>query len=344
MIPATIKPKGTDGFQMALFGATTLLGKAIRENLEKRSFPAQSMRLFDRTERQGTVAEFQGEAVLVTSPDPDLLDRVDIAFLCGSPEDSQPYLGWPAEKEFVAIDLSKASTGNPDIPVIHYRLNRSRIHLRERIIASPSPVSQALSTVLSPLQKALGIRSAVATVFPPASDRGDEGVDELFRQTVNILNFQEVPKEVFSRQLAFNLIPHYSPAGVTDRTDPQITIARETVKILEVDFPLQVGVVQAPVFHCHSMLLWVQLVNSATGEEVSRILGDQADLTVLGPGGGPTTPVELVGNDRIHVQTLDPSSPGMDSCWLWMVSDSLRTGAALNAVRIAELLIGKGEK
>ncbi len=344
MIPATIKPKGAKGFQMALFGATTLLGKALRESLERRSFPARSLRLFDRAEREGTLAEFQGEAMVVTSPDPDLLDNVDIAFLCGSSEDSRSYLDWPAEKQFVAIDLSKASTGNPAIPVIHYRLNRSRIHLRERIIASPSPVSQALSTVLSPLQKALGIRSAVVTVFPPVSDRGEEGIDELFRQTVNILNFQEVPKEIFNRQLAFNLIPHFSPAGVSEEADPRAAIARETVKILEADFPMQVGVVQAPVFHCHSLLLWVQFGKSGTGAEIRRLLDRQADLTVPDPGGEAATPAELTGKEQILVQPLDSFPGRTDSCWLWMVSDSLRAGAALNAVRIAEVLIGRGEK
>lgn len=340
-----IKPKGAEGLQVALFGATSLLGQALRECLDRRSFPIGSMRLFDRPGKEGQITEFRKEAVLVTAPDPDLLDRLDLAFLCGDPEESRGYLDWPREKDFVAIDLSTASNRDPAIPVIHCGLNRSRLHRKHQVIASPSPIAHALASILSPLQHSPGIVSVVTTVFLPASDRGEPGLNELYRQTVDLLNFHDITREVFPRQLAFNLIPAGLEGG--DRPAPgtaRPAFAAETLRVLEAGFPFEVGLLMVPVFHCHSLLVWVSLRDPVTPETIGGRLEGQKDLVVVRDAAGGATPVELAGREAIHVRPL--GAPGVPAAthWLWVVADNLRTGAALNAVRLAEFLVGEDKE
>jgi aspartate-semialdehyde dehydrogenase len=336
----TIKPKTADGLQVALFGATSLLGQALRECLDERSFPVGSIRLYDQPEKEGHLTEFRKEAVLVTAPDPETLDRLDLAFLCGAPEECRAFLGWPQEKGFVAIDLSTASTRDPAVPVVHCGLNRSHFQLRRNIIASPGPIAQALASILAPLHSQLEISSAVASVFLPASTRGEEGLTELYRQTVDLLNFQEISRDIFQRQLAFNLVPvdlegEGHPHGGASGT----AIAAETLKVLEAGFPLDVGLLMVPVFHCHSFLVWIDCRAPLAPEEIGALLGEQKDLEVLRDGAGEMTPVELAGRKSIHVRPLGVPGRAETSHWLWVVADNLRSGAVLNAVRLAELLV-----
>lgn len=344
MKEATIKPKGSDGLHLALFGATTRQGIALRECLDKRSFPVHSIHLFDRKEKEGSLTEFRKEPVLVTTPDPDLLGPVDLAFFCGDPEENRHYLKWPAERGFVAIDLSTASSGNPAVPIIHYQVNRSRLQLRKKVIASPGPFSQALSTILSPLHGSIGVDAVVATIYPPVSDHGEDGLNELYRQTVNLLNFQEVPKEIFRRQLAFNLIPR-PLLDPSHEPEPSVEgrIREETLRILETDFSLEIASIQAPVFHCHSMLLSIQFRIEPSAEEIRDLLGHSVEFHMISEGTEKTSPAELAGVDALHVHHLGAPAERRKSHWMWIVSDNLRAGAVMNAVRLAEYLVGRDE-
>ncbi|MBI4161115.1 MAG: hypothetical protein HY509_01555 [Acidobacteria bacterium] len=328
-------PAAGPGYRLALFGATTLIGKALRECLERGAFPVRSLRLFAGPGGEGSLTEFRDEPILVTRPDPDLAGGIDLAFLCGGPEESAPFLPWAEAKGFLAIDLSTASSRDPEVPIVHHRLNPSRLRRRPGVIGSPGPVAHALCTLLAPLRDAFGVAGAVVVAFPPAADRGEEGIEELHRQTVSLLNFQAAPRGVFPRQVAFNLVP----AGAGQ----EAAIAAETRRVLEAEFPLEILTLQAPVFHGHSLLVRVETCSPATPAEIADRLRGEPDLRVPEAGGEGITPVEVCGREGIHVLPFPAGPAPATGRWLWLVADDLRAGAAWNAVRLAERLLGGTE-
>src|SRR6185436_15296468 len=194
-----------------------LAAQGVKDLLAARGFPSASLRLFaSSTDEGSSLTEFKGEAMLVTEPDIDTLDNLDIAFLCGSPEEGGRYLDWPARAGFVAVDLTGASIQGT-APPVNVSVNPGAIPAGPGVIATPHPIAQLLSTLLAPLGKGCGLREAIAVVLQPASQRGGPGIDELYKQAASLLSFSELPREVFGRQLAFNLIPGFLGEGPHDR-------------------------------------------------------------------------------------------------------------------------------
>src|SRR5256712_5505509 len=193
---------------LALFAATPLRAKGVKDHLVARSSPAASVRLFTSSgDSESNLSEFAGEAMLVTTPDLEALGSLDIAFLCGSSRDGARYLGWAERAGFVAIDLTGAANSSPGVPVVNTGVNPEAIAGSAAVIATPHPVSQLLSTLLAPLRRHGGLREASAVVLQPASHFDAAGIDELYQQAISLMNFQEMPKEIFGRQLAFNVLP-----------------------------------------------------------------------------------------------------------------------------------------
>ncbi|HEU4403294.1 MAG TPA: Asd/ArgC dimerization domain-containing protein [Candidatus Polarisedimenticolia bacterium] len=332
---------------LALFDATTLIAKAVKEQLVARSFPKASVRLFtSRNDPDANLTEFGGEAMLVTDPDIDALDGLDIAFLCGTPREGGLYLDWPARKGFVAIDLTSAASEMEEIPLVNAAVNPEAISRRPGIIAIPHAVSQILSTLLAPVLRGPGLQQAAAVVFQPASGCGDEGIEELYQQTVGLLNFREVPSAVFGRQIAFNLVPTslYGEGAVPGGAQPR-ALAREVQRVTGGGYELSVEVVLVPVFHCHAVLLYLVLPSGATRTNLMTAFARSPEIRVAGPG-EPATPVDEAGKPGIVLAGARQAREG-SAFWIWAVTDDLQAGTALNAVRIAEYLLtpapGRGD-
>lgn len=326
------------GANLALFEAGTLVAKGVKEQLVERRFPVASMRLYtSRHDPDANLSEFNGEAMFVSEPDVDALGPLDIAFFCGTPPEGDRYLDWPRQQGFTAIDLSSAARRDAAAPLVNAAVNPDQLRGLPRVIATPHPVSLMLSTVLAPLARGCGLDSASAVVLEPVSEAGDEGISELYRQTVGVLNFQEWPQEVFGRQVAFNLVPAFAwgergdPAGSSGSR-----IEREVRSIAAGRFDLAVAVVVAPVFHCHAAMLRVVLPDGKGRRDLDACLGSVPDIRVEA-GESTLTPVDRAGEPGIFVAS--PREAGSTRAfWLWVVSDNLKAGAALNAVRIAEVL------
>ena len=325
---------------LAVFDATTFLARGIKEQLVERSFPVASMRLFtSQVSEEVILNEFAGEPKLVTAPDLEALEQLDIAFLCGAREDGARFLPWAARKGFAAIDLTTAACEAPDVPLVNAGVNLKSIPRGAGIIATPHPVALLLSTLLDPIRRGCGLREAVAVVFEPASHSGEAGIEELYRQTVGVLNFQEAPRDVFGRQLAFNMIPSFiRRAGGPDDTGAPGRIERQVLRVTEGEYRLAVEVVQAPVFHVHAALLRVVLEEGRDGADLAGALGDGREIRVLGEG-DPATPVERAGQSGVVVSGIRSAGEAPPAFWLWALFDNLISGAALNAVRIAEALM-----
>jgi aspartate-semialdehyde dehydrogenase len=323
---------------IAVFEATSLNAKGLKDHLAARSFPAASVRLFTSSDDpDANLSEFGGEAMLVTRPDLDTLGDLDIAFLCGRAADAAPYLDWPLRAGFTAIDLTPAS--GPAAPLVNVGVNPEVVVTGPGVIAAPGPIPYLLSSLLAPIQRGPGLRQVVAVVFQPASEWGERGIEELYQQTLGLLNFKDLPREVFGDQLAFNLIPGLLARGegTADGADAE-RAAADVVRIVGGGYDLSVQSVLAPVFHCHAALLRVTLRSGRGREDVVRALRGGAGLTLAAPG-DRATPVGRAGTAGILVAGIRPAGEG--SFWLWAVGDNLAGGSALNAVRIAETLVGR---
>ncbi|MGH9749851.1 MAG: Asd/ArgC dimerization domain-containing protein [Candidatus Polarisedimenticolia bacterium] len=326
---------------IALFEATTLLAKGLKDQLVARAFPTASVRLFTSSEDpDANLTDFGGEAMLVARPDPDALGSLDLAFLCGTGTEPFPYHEWARRIGFTAIDLTAASPERTGVPVVNVAVNPEAIPPAPSVIAAPGPMAQILSSVLAPIRRGPGLRAATAVVFQPASGSGEGAIDELYRQTLGVLNFQDLPTAVHGSQLAFNLIPSSAYAGgaMPGGSDPA-RLRQEVLRVTGDGYGLEVEVVLAPVFHCHTVLLRVVLPEGRQPSELPEALRSAPDLE-LAPPGKAVTPVGRAGKPGILVGGVRPAEEG--SAWLWAAADDLVGGTTLNAVRIAETILETG--
>lgn len=327
---------------LAVFEATSLTAKGVKEQLVARSFPAASMRLYTSSrDPEANLSEWNGEAMLVTAPDEEALGRLDIAFLCGTRKEGALYLDWPRRRGFVAIDLTSAASGSERVPLINASVNPEAIARHPAVIATPHPAAQMVSSLLAPIHKGPGLLEATVVVFQPASALGDAGIEELYQQTVGLLNFREIPRELFGRQVAFNLVPSslYAGEGVPGDAHPR-RLQDEVLRVTGGAYGLSLEVVLAPVFHCHAVLARVALPRG-TGRSDLMAAFERSDDVRLARAGHPPTPVDQAGKPGIALAGFEPAG-GESAFWFWAVADDLHAGAALNAVRIAETVLAGG--
>jgi len=335
---ANLAPGPARAVNLALFDSSTLVGKGVKTHLVRRRFPAGKVRLFDTgaVEAGGNLGEFNGEPQLALRPALEEMKEVDLAFFCGELGTGRQYLDWPERGRFVAIDLTLSAGDRRDIPVVNACVNINATQRHRGILASPHSASQFLSTVLAPLARRLPVSEVVSLVMQPASEAGERGIAELYQQTVGLLNFTDVPKDLFGRVLAFNLLPaSLGPDGGSGEE----RVAREVAAILGgTAFPHAVKILLVPVFHCHAFVSWVRFSREVTPAGIREVLAEQPSLRIH-EGSGGATPAELAGEENIVLGEIrpDPSTPA--GFWLWGVTDNLATGVALNAVRIAEELV-----
>jgi aspartate-semialdehyde dehydrogenase len=327
---------------LALFDADTLTAKGIKDLLVSRSFPTASMRLFaTRSAPETNLSEFAGEAMLIAEPDPDALGRLDLAFLCGTAEEGSRYLDWPRAKGFVGIDLTTASNETEGVPLVNMTVNPEQVSPSPGLIATPHPIGQFVSSLLAPVVQGCGLVEAAVVVFQPASECGAAGIEELYQQALGLLNFRDQPRQVFGRQLAFNLIPASlyeaaeAPGGA--RRD---RLEREIKRVTGGAYRLSLEVVLAPIFHCHTALAHLTLPAAAGRDGLLTCYADSQEIT-LGRAGEPATPVERAGMAGVRIAAVEPGGSA-STFWTWAISDNLVSGSALNAVRIAETLLDKG--
>lgn len=323
---------------LAIFDATTLIAKGVKEQLVERAFPVASMRLFSsRSGDEAALSEFNREAMLVGAPDLDALGSLDIAFLCGTREEGALYLEWAGRAGFVAVDLTTASNGSVGVPLVNAAVNPDAIPADPVLIATPHAISLFLSSLLAPLRRC-GLQQASVVVFQPASHRGEEGIEELYRQTTGLLNFQEVSQQVFSRQLAFNLIPpSFAPEAPESDRNLSDEISREVSQVLGQALALSVEVIQAPVFHCQSAMVHAVLEQGRTKEDLLEACRRSEDIVVDERGNG-ATPVDRAGKPGIFLAGVRAAEME-SSFWLWSLCDDGVSGNGLNAVRIAETVL-----
>lgn len=330
-----------EGSRIAFFGSTSLLAKEIRSALERRSFHAADVKLYDE-EGVGTLSEYEGEALLAVRPDEDAIVGLDIAFMCGTPGQTAPYLDWPLRRGFVAIDLSGASRGRSGVPLVHTEINPGAITggngggaAVPAIIGSPHPISHNLASLVAALREEGEVVEVEAFALRPASELGEPGIDELYRQTVSLLNFASVPQEVFGRQLAFNVLPS---TGAPREGDGPLDerIEAETAALLDLE-PGRVTIRSAfvAIFHGHALAVTLEFANPPSLEALRSRIGSTRGLRLVEEV-ADFSPVDLAGEEAVALTPPRAEARRPRRVRLWSFCDNLKGGAALNAVRIAE--------
>jgi len=323
--------------KVAIVGASTLKGREVKTVLNERKFPVSKMVLMDSDEDLGRVSEFDGEPVFSFTINESSFEFLDLVFFAGDPNTTQIYAPLARQNRFVSIDLTHAFSKDRQIPMyLEDQMGTGLpIQPHQGMICSPHPAVISIAIILKRLSLQREVRNCVISIFEPASERGNTGVEELEQQTLNIFSFHKGPQMVFDRQLAFNLLSRLGDEAREKLIDVEEIISSQLRALLEGTCVLPaLTLIQAPIFHSHSFSIFVEMDHAAEVAEVESLLGSD-HLTVIQSADEPPSPVQVAGTDTIQIGGMKRDFLNPKGFWFWAVSDNLRL-SALNAVAAAE--------
>jgi aspartate-semialdehyde dehydrogenase len=331
---------GINLYRVAIVGATSLKGKEIAEVLRERNFPAIDVRLLDDDESLGQLEAVGDEMNFVQSIRSEQFERVDFAFFSADPRSTRN--NWKVARDLgdTIVDLTFALEEEPGASVRSPWIERQTSHLvAPELQPGPVVVAHPAATVLALLALRIGsaikVERLVATVFEPASENSQKGMDELHEQTVNLLSFQELPKNVFDTQVAFNMVARYGQRSNLALDAVSQRIRRHYRKIAPGAVEPALQVLQAPVFHGHAFSIYLETENPVAVADLSQALSGEHVVVSGSPEDTPTN-VSAAGQEDILVSvTADANQK--NGVWLWVTTDNLRL-AALAAVECAETM------
>lgn len=328
---------------VAVVGATTLVGETLVELLEQRKFPLGQLYLLDWGDAVAKRIDFNQAKIAVQDIAGFDFSKVGLALFCASEEITAEFAPQAVEAGCVVIDHSALYRNEPDIPLVIPEINPQAIaaYSQRGIIASPSAVTIQMLLCVHPLQTAVGIEHISATVCAAVSEFGRAGVEELAGQTANLLNMRPIESQVFSQQIAFNVLPQVGGLEENGYSIQEAGLVRESRKILD-DPSLKVSptILQVPVFFGHGMVLTIQTQKPIEPGQAHKLLSKSSALSVIEADAEvPTAVTEAAANDAIYVGRLRADISQECGVTLWAVGDNCRKGAALNSVQIAEILV-----
>ncbi|PIP97247.1 MAG: aspartate-semialdehyde dehydrogenase [Rhodobacterales bacterium CG18_big_fil_WC_8_21_14_2_50_71_9] len=331
------------GYRVAVVGATGNVGREMLNILAEREFPVDEIAVLASRKSLGTQVSF-GDRTLKTT-DLDTFDFAgwDIALFSIGAEATRTYAPRAAAAGCVVIDNSSLYRMDRDVPLIVPEVNPDAImdYAKKNIIANPNCSTAQLVVTLKPLHDRARIKRVVVATYQSVSGAGKEGMDELWLQTKGIyVPGQERAPSKFTKQIAFNVIPHIDVFLDDGQTKEEWKMVAETKKILDPKIKLTATCVRVPVFVGHSEAVNIEFEEPLSAEEARDILREAPGVMVFDKreDAGYITPVECVGEFATYVSRIRDDSTIDNGINLWCVSDNLRKGAALNAVQIAELL------
>jgi aspartate-semialdehyde dehydrogenase len=331
------------GYRIVVAGATGNVGREMLNILAEREFPVDEIVALASRRSLGTEVSF-GNKTLKTK-DLDTFDFTgwDIAFFSIGGEATKIYAPRAAASGCVVIDNSSLYRYDHDIPLVVPEVNPEAVELykKRNIIANPNCSTAQMVVALKPLHDRARIKRVVVATYQSVSGAGKAGVDELWDQTKGIyVPGQEVAPSKFSKQIAFNVIPHIDVFLDDGSTKEEWKMVAETKKILDKSIKVTATCVRVPVFVGHSEAINIEFEEFLDWQEAQDILREAPGVLVIDKreNGGYITPVECVGDYATYVSRIRQDSTVENGLNIWVVSDNLRKGAALNAVQIAEVL------
>jgi len=332
------------GYRVVVVGATGNVGREMLNILAEREFPCDEIAALASSRSQGTEIEFGETGRMLKVQNVDNFDFTgwDIALFAAGSGPTQVHAPRAAAAGCVVIDNSSLYRMDPDVPLIVPEVNPDAIdgYTAKNIIANPNCSTAQMVVALKPLHDAAKIKRVVVSTYQSVSGAGKEGMDELFEQSRAIFVGDPVEPKKFTKQIAFNVIPHIDVFLDDGSTKEEWKMVAETKKILDPKVKVTATCVRVPVFIGHSESLNIEFENEISAEEAQNILREAPGVMLIDKreNGGYVTPVECVGDFATFVSRVREDSTIDNGLNIWCVSDNLRKGAALNAVQIAELL------
>ena len=334
--------KKKNKYVVAVVGATGAVGREMIEILEERKFPVSELIPLASERSEGERVQFNGKNVVVRKLAKDSFKGVDIALFSAGAERSLEFAPAAVKSGAVVIDNSSAFRMDPKVPLVVPEVNAHALAKHTGIIANPNCSTIGMVVALKPLHDAVKIQRIVVTTFQSVSGTGKDAIDELASQTVALLNFQDIKTKVYPHQIAFNCLPHIDSFLDNGYTKEEMKMADETRKIMEDDsIRVTATTVRVPVFRCHSESVNIETEKKLSANEARAILSEAPGVIVYDDPKKNLYPlaIDVAGKDEVYVGRIREDGSIVNGINMWIVSDNLRKGAALNAVQIAELLI-----
>ena len=332
------------GYRMVVVGATGNVGREILNVLAERQFPADEVAAVASPRSTGDVIDFgdSGKELKVQNIEHFDFDGWDIALFAAGSEVSRVHAPRAAAAGCTVIDNSSYFRMDPDVPLIVPEVNPEAIdgYRAKNIIANPNCSTAQMVVALKPLHDAATIKRVVVATYQSVSGAGKAGMDELFEQSRNIFVGDSNAPVKFTKQIAFNVIPHIDEFLDDGSTKEEWKMVVETKKILGSSIKVTATCVRVPVFVGHSEAINIEFEDEMSAEQAQSILRESPGIMLVDKreDGGYVTPVECVGDYATFVSRVREDPTVDNGLSMWVVSDNLRKGAALNAVQIAELL------
>jgi len=329
-------------FNVAIVGATGLVGQEFIRVLVQRNFPMQSVRLLASDRSAGRKLVVNRQEIEVRETDPDSFERVDIALFSAGSEISRHFSPLAAQSGAVVIDNSAAWRMEPNVPLVVPEVNPEDIEWHNGIIANPNCSTIQLVVALYPLHKVNPIKRLVVSTYQSVSGTGVAAVEELNAQSRQVLEGQKAIPHVYPHQIAFNVLPEIDVFLDDGYTKEEWKMVEETRKIMHAgEIAISATCVRVPVFTSHSEAVWMEFSSPMMPDEAERILVGAPGVKILNDTAISLYPHPWMaaGTDEVFVGRIRRDTSHPNGLVMWIVADNLRKGAALNAVQIAEEMI-----
>jgi len=334
-------------YNIAVVGATGNVGREMLNILFERRFPVKSIIALASRRSLGTECGFGDEILKTKDLDTFDFEGVDIALFAIGADATKKYARKATEKNCFVIDNSSLYRYHPDIPLIVPEVNPEDIEKinKTKIAANPNCSTAQLVIVLKPLHDLFKIKRVVVSTYQSTSGAGKAPMDEMVEQTMDVINSKKVSSENFTKQIAFNAIPHIDTFAEDGYTKEELKMTRETKKILDDKIELTATCVRIPVKVSHAESVNIEFEKPFTVKKISETLNNSPGCKVFDKreNAGYITPVDAEGKNETFISRIREDNSKNNSLNLWIVSDNLLRGAALNAVEIAETYFRMGK-
>ena len=337
----------TQKYNVAVAGATGAVGSEIIQILEQRNFPIDNLYLLASSKSKGKKLEFKDKEIIVEDLSEFDFSKAHIGLFSPGGKISAEYAPKAANAGCIVIDNTSHFRMQKNIPLIVPEVNANTLEEffqdeeRINIISNPNCSTIQMVVALKPLHEKSIINRVVVSTYQAVSGAGKTGMDELFNQTQKVYANQELKKEKFTKQIAFNAIPHIGAFLENGNTEEEQKMIDETKKILDEGIKVSATCVRTAVFIGHSEAINIEFDSPLDAKEAHDILSKSEGIVVIDhrKDEGYVTPVEVAGEDKVYISRIRNDDSIDNGLSLWVVSDNLRKGAALNAVQIAETII-----
>ena len=326
---------------IAIVGATGNVGRKTLEVLQQKNLNIDNLYLVASPNSAGKQLEFNGKKYSIENLETYDFSKAKITFFAAGGKISEQYAE-KAAKHTTVIDNSSYFRMDPDVPLIVPQVNAKDIqNMKKNIIANPNCSTAQLVLALKPLHDLFRIKRVIVSTYQSVSGGGKAPMDELLQQTKMYLENKEIKSKNFTKQIAFNIIPHIDDFSEAGYTKEELKMTNETKKILDARIELSATCVRIPVLVSHSESVNIEFEQEFSLEKIKDVLNNAPGCSVIDKreNGGYVTPIEATGKNETFISRIREDKTKKNCLNLWIVSDNLLRGAALNSVEIAEVII-----